>query len=98
VPAHRIVPSKSGSVVGTGHHSMLNVPGTDRWYIVYHRHAIPGDTGSIRETCLSPLHFNGDGSIKPVDVNHPAFPAGSTGEPLPAEGGPSNADAGTRVK
>lgn len=84
VAQDRIILSKSGSVVGTGHHSILNIPGTDRWYIAYHRHAIPGGNGFIRETCLSPLHFNDDGTIAPVDVNHPAFPEGSPGESLPA--------------
>jgi beta-xylosidase len=87
VPANRIILSKSGSVVGTGHHSVINVPGTDRWYILYHRHAIPGGNGYIRETCLSAMRFNADGSIQPVDVNHPAFPSGSKGDPLPAGGG-----------
>jgi beta-xylosidase len=83
-PANRIILSKSGLVVGTGHHSVINIPGTDRWYIIYHRHAVPGGNGFIRETCLSPLHFNPDGSIQPVDVTHPAFPENSPGEPLPA--------------
>lgn len=85
VAEKRIILSKSGSVIGTGHNSVINIPGTDRWYMVYHRHAIPGGGGYIRETCLSPMHFNADGSIEPVDVNHPAFPAGSAGEPLPAK-------------
>jgi beta-xylosidase len=85
VAENRIILSKSGSVVGTGHHSIVNVPGTDRWYIVYHRHAIPGGNGFIREVCLSPMKFNDDGTIQPVDVNHPAFPEGSPGEPLPAK-------------
>ena len=85
VAEHRIILSKSGSVVGTGHHSVINIPGTDRWYIIYHRHAIPGGNGFIRETCLSPLHFNADGTIQPVDVNTPAFPANSAGETLPAK-------------
>ena len=87
VAKNRIILSKSGSVIGTGHHSVINVPGTDRWYIVYHRHAIPGGNGYIRETCLSPLHFNADGTIEPVDVNHPAFPEGSPGETLPPGAG-----------
>jgi beta-xylosidase len=82
VPEQRIILSKSGSVVGTGHNSVINIPGTDRWYMIYHRHAIPGGNGFIRETCLSPLHFRDDGSIEPVDVNHPAFSPGSSGEPL----------------
>jgi beta-xylosidase len=81
-PANRIILSKSGLVVGTGHHSVINIPGTDRWYIIYHRHAVPGGNGFIRETCLSPLHFNEDGSIAPVDVTHPAFAENSPGEPL----------------
>ena len=82
VAENRVILSKSGSVVGTGHHSVVNVPGTDRWYIVYHRHAIPGGSGYIRETCLSPLLFNSDGSIQPVNVNQSAFPPDSKGEPI----------------
>lgn len=82
VPEKRIILSKSGSVIGTGHHSVINVPGTDRWYMIYHRHAIPGGSGFIRETCLAPLRFNDDGSIDPVDVNRPAFAPGSAGEAI----------------
>ena len=26
---------------GAGHHSVINIPGTDEWYIVYHRRPIP---------------------------------------------------------
>ena len=51
---------------GAGHHSVLNVPGTDRWYIVYHRHP-PGDPeGNHREVCIDELHFDKDGRIEPV--------------------------------
>lgn len=34
-------------IKGTGHHSVVNVPGTDDWYIVYHRFALngPGKAG-----------------------------------------------------
>jgi large repetitive protein len=76
-------------VKGTGHHSIINVPGTDDWYVFYHRHAVPGGNGFIRETCLSKLEFapnpaGGPDIIKPVDVVHPAFAEGSTGEPVPA--------------
>lgn len=86
----RIILKKSGLVVGTGHHSIINVPNTDRWYVIYHRHAVPGGNGFIRETCLSKLEFepNPDGGpdrIKLVDVTVPAFPEGSKGEPLPAK-------------
>ena len=60
---------------GTAHHSVVNVPGTDRWYIVYHRHAIPGGSGYQRETCLARMEFNPDGTIKPMD---PLAPVVST--------------------
>lgn len=57
-----------GIVKGAGHHSVVQVPGKDEWYICYHRFAIPDGTGYKRETCISPMEFNEDGTIKPVDV------------------------------
>lgn len=50
--------------VGPGHHSILQIPGRDEWYIVYHRY----NTASTktRSTCIERLWFNEDGSIKPV--------------------------------
>jgi large repetitive protein len=37
---------------------VLNVPGTDDWYIVYHRFAIPNGGGTQRETTIDRLTFN----------------------------------------
>jgi hypothetical protein len=71
-----------GAAKGCGHHSVVNVPGTDRWYVAYHRHAIPGGGGYKRETCLVRMEFNPDGTIKPMDPMVPAFAPGSEGEPL----------------
>jgi beta-xylosidase len=82
IPANSVVLKKSGLVKGTGHHSVVNIPGTDRWYMVYHRHAIPDGSGFKRETCLARMEFNPDGSIKEVDPLAPVFPPGSAGEPL----------------
>ena len=59
-------------IFGTGHHSVLNVPGTDEWYMVYHRFTRPegikmGLSGGYnREVCIDPMYFNPDGTIKPV--------------------------------
>lgn len=59
-------------IFGTGHHSVLNVPGTDQWYMVYHRFTRPegikmGLSGGYnRETCIDPMYFNPDGTIVPV--------------------------------
>lgn len=61
-------------IKGTAHCSILNLPGTDEWYICYHRfgRAQYGDmntsseAGNHRETCIDRLEFNEDGSIKTV--------------------------------
>ena len=63
-----------GVVKGAGHHSVLQVPGTDQWVIAYHRFRIPDGNGFNRETCLSPLRFDAQGRILPVDVFEPVKP------------------------
>jgi len=82
LPPDNVILQKHAPAVGTGHHSVVQVPGTDHWYIFYHRHAIPNGNGYIRETCMARMEFDADGGIKPVDPLAPAFPIGSTGEPL----------------
>jgi beta-xylosidase len=57
-----------GVVKGAGHHSIVQVPGKDEWYIAYHRFKIPGGNGYNRETAISPLRFDDKGNILPVDV------------------------------
>lgn len=84
IPEHNVVLAKNGSAKGTGHNGVVNVPGTDRWYAVYHRHAIPDGNGYRREVCLARMEFNPDGSIKPMDPLMPAFSRDSQGEPLPS--------------
>ena len=77
-----IVLRKNGPAVGTAHHSVVKVPGTDRWYAVYHRHAIPDGNGYKRQTCLVRMEFNKDGSIKPMDPLTAPFKPGDVGEPI----------------
>jgi beta-xylosidase len=74
VPPDNVILRQRGRAVGTGHHSVIRVPGTDRWYIFYHRHAIPNGSGYLRETCLAPLTFDADGRIEKVDPLLPTFP------------------------
>ena len=57
-----------GKVKGAGHHSVVKVPGKDQWYIAYHRFKIPDGNGYNRETCISPMRFDKEGNILPVDV------------------------------
>ncbi|EUC46744.1 glycoside hydrolase family 43 protein [Bipolaris oryzae ATCC 44560] len=53
-------------ILGTGHSSIINVPGTDDWYIAYHRFAIPNGGGTNRETTIDRVYFDDAGFIKPV--------------------------------
>ena len=69
-------------LVGAGYHSVLNIPGTDRWYVAYHRQAIPGGGIDRREICLARMEFAADGAILPLDPLAPVFGPNSPGEPL----------------
>ncbi|WP_243347094.1 family 43 glycosylhydrolase [Parabacteroides sp. FAFU027] len=74
IPANNIVIAKAPEkgIYGTGHNSVLQIPGKDEWYIVYHRFPYPdgikmGDpAGFHREVCLDKMEFNEDGTIKQV--------------------------------
>ncbi|MEU9058678.1 family 43 glycosylhydrolase [Streptomyces sp. NPDC048430] len=53
---------------GSGHNSVLNVPGTDIWYIVYHRRPLSETDGNHRALAYDRIHFNEDGTIRPVTM------------------------------
>ncbi len=53
-------------ILGTGHHSVVQAPGTDTWQVAYHRFAVPGGNGINRETTIDRMEFNTDGTIRPI--------------------------------
>jgi GH43 family beta-xylosidase len=71
---------KSG-IYGTGHHSTIQIPGKDEFYIVYHRFNYPkgiemgGSAGFHREVCIDKLEFGPDGAILPVVPTHKGIQA-----------------------
>jgi hypothetical protein len=56
----------SAGIRGPGHHSAVRAPGTDTWYIAYHRFAVPAGDGTNRETAIDRMEFNADGTIRPI--------------------------------
>ncbi len=60
---------------GAGHHSVINIPGTDDWYIVYHRRPLNTKDGNHRETCIDRMYFDKDGNILPVKITREGVPA-----------------------
>ena len=78
IPENNLILAKDSlqGIFGTGHNSVLQIPGKDEWYIVYHRFSYPdgikmGDAaGYNREVCIDKLEFNEDGSIRQVVPTH----------------------------
>jgi len=55
---------------GAGHHSVLNIPGTNEWYIVYHRRPLGETDGNHRVVCIDKMYFDKDGHILPVKITN----------------------------
>ncbi|RPD50229.1 arabinan endo-1,5-alpha-L-arabinosidase [Hymenobacter sediminis] len=53
---------------GAGHHSVVQVPGKDEWYIVYHRRPLTETDQNHRVTCIDQLSFDSQGLIQPVKI------------------------------
>ena len=58
-------------IYGTGHHSIVQLPGSDCWKIAYHRFGTPTEhypegKGFHRETCIADLTFDENGLMEKV--------------------------------
>ena len=62
----KILTTDPAIALGPGHHSVLQLPGTDHWYIVYHRHPLGTTDGNERTLAIDAMHFDGEGRIEPV--------------------------------
>lgn len=63
-----VLESDENIATGAGHHSVINIPNTDAWIMVYHRRPIPNEDRDHRVTCMDKMEFNSDGTIKPVQM------------------------------
>ena len=71
----KILQQDPAVATGAGHHSVLHAPGSDRWYIVYHRRPLTETDRDHRVVCIDELHFAPDGSIVPVRITRRGVPA-----------------------
>lgn len=55
---------------GSGHNSVVNVPGTDTWYIFYHRRPLSETDGNHRQLAYDRMYFNPDGTIRQIGRAH----------------------------
>lgn len=54
---------------GAGHHSVVNIPRTDEWYIFYHRRPSVDAGPHDREVCVDRMYFDADGRIVPLKIS-----------------------------
>ena len=64
----KILKQDPNVATGAGHHSVIQIPGTDEYYIVYHRRPLGETDGNHRETCIDRMYFDSEGFIKPVKI------------------------------
>lgn len=53
---------------GAGHHSVFQVPGTDEYYICYHRRPLEEDHPNHRVSCIDRMYFDKNGDILPIKI------------------------------
>ena len=78
IPENNLVIAKDPSlgIYGTGHNTTIQVPGTDQWFIVYHRFTYPEgikmgrSAGFHREVCIDKLEFDESGKIVRCTPSH----------------------------
>lgn len=58
-----------------GHHSVMHVPGSEDYYIVYHRRPLNDTARDHRVTCIDRMTFNENGFINPVKMTFEGVPA-----------------------
>jgi beta-xylosidase len=63
-----ILQQDSTIATGAGHHSVIHIPGTEDYYIVYHRRPAGETHPNHRATCIDRLFFDPDGQIRPVHI------------------------------
>lgn len=63
-----VLQQKPGLAVATGHNSVVNVPGTDEWWVIYHRRPVNETDANSRVIAMDRLFFNEDGTLQQVVV------------------------------
>lgn len=63
-----VLQQDSAVATGAGHHSVIQLPGKDEWYMVYHRRPLGKTAAEHRVVCIDKMEFDEKGFIKPVKI------------------------------
>lgn len=66
----RILQQNPAIATGAGHHSVLHAPGSNTWYIVYHRRPLGETDRNHRVVCIDRIAFDAQGHIMPVTMTN----------------------------
>lgn len=66
----KILQQNPAIATGAGHHSVLQIPGKNEYYIVYHRRPLTEKDGNSRVVCIDKMEFDAEGFIKPVVITN----------------------------
>jgi len=66
----KILEQDPAIATGAGHHSVLQIPGKNEYYIIYHRRPLGETDGNARVVCIEKMEFDNDGLIKPVTITN----------------------------
>ncbi len=75
----KILKQDPAIATGAGHHSVIRIPGSDDYYIVYHRRPLGETDGNSRVTCIDRMEFDAGGKILPVKITNEGVPARKIG-------------------
>ncbi|KAK7747733.1 hypothetical protein SLS62_008877 [Diatrype stigma] len=64
--AAKILQQDAAVASGSGHNGVIRVPGSDVYYIAYHRRPLSETDGNHRVLCYDRMDFDDDGTIRPV--------------------------------
>jgi hypothetical protein len=64
----KILQQDEAVATGSGHNAVIQVPDTDIYYMLYHRHPLGSTDQNDRHLAYDRLYFNDDGTIQPVKM------------------------------
>jgi len=71
----KILQQDPSIATSAGHHSVIHAPGSDNWYIVYHRRPLGETSRHHRATAIDRMQFDENGLILPVKMTLEGVPA-----------------------
>lgn len=75
-----ILQQDAAVATGAGHHSVIQRPGREEYFILYHRRPMGSKERDNRVVCIERLEFDAEGLIKPVTITFEGVRAAPIGE------------------